>query len=204
MSRLGLRCSKSIGEFFERFFLDFFQFWGNTKKNNFGISKINNFWDSKLSIFKQKFFLQLFTPIFYTIFYTYFLTPIYFSIFTPISCYTKFFFTIFYTNFLYHFLHRFFYTNLFFNFQCSSRIFEMLKDLTLSSGYDTQLYGAHTEHAIKVLLLHLDDDESSVQNAVQTALESVQIIDPERVRKHAEIELKNHTNSKRITSLLNS
>lgn len=79
----------------------------------------------------------------------------------------------------------------------------MLFHITEQAGYDTQLYGAHIEHAISVLLLHLDDDHLGVQESVQSALVALYRLDPRRLKTAAESEMKKHTNSARIQFLLN-
>ena len=83
-----------------------------------------------------------------------------------------------------------------------AEIFKMLESVTSSTGYDTTTYGAHTDHAISVLLLHLDDDDDAVQQAVTDALCQLHRLDSEKVHKLATNQLKKVTNSKRIDFLL--
>ena len=64
------------------------------------------------------------------------------------------------------------------------------------------MYGAHSEHAISVLLLHLDDEDESVQEAVEKALIKMNSLDPDRLKKSCQDDLKKLTNSKRIEKLL--
>jgi hypothetical protein len=45
------------------------------------------------------------------------------------------------------------------------RIYSIL-DEKFHGNYDKQLYGAHTEHGAKVLVLHFEDENPDVKNAV--------------------------------------
>lgn len=88
------------------------------------------------------------------------------------------------------------------NIQVCGKLLEYLSILSKQTGYDTILYGAHTEHYISVLLLHLDDEDESVQDAVQNALIKMNLLDPERLTKSCQNDLKKLTNTKRIEKIL--
>ena len=78
----------------------------------------------------------------------------------------------------------------------------MLHHVT-DSKYDTQLYGAHSEHAVSVLILHLDDDHDPVQDAIQETLTKLHRLDSKRLKNHASKQKDKHSNPARINYILN-
>ncbi|CBY21682.1 unnamed protein product [Oikopleura dioica] len=81
--------------------------------------------------------------------------------------------------------------------RCAQRIYSIL-DEKFHGNYDKQLYGAHTEHGAKVLVLHFEDENPDVKTAVYDALKCLIKLDQKRVEEIAREKI---SNSSRLAQL---